>query len=167
MTAMGSEEGKRFGEDDDQMWDYKVVEIPSKMGGFLSTKKKDPEDKLNKWGRQGWELVESLNEDGGKTQALIFKRPLNHQSTTNTRENPFRKDEFDDPTRSHEHRNCPSCSINSVWMAVKGDDRYLKCDICGSEWVEEREGGLVRPSIWELVEGDEVGKTVNGFEFKS
>ncbi|WP_267639983.1 DUF4177 domain-containing protein [Haloarchaeobius amylolyticus] len=54
-----------------QQWEYKVVELSS---SFFGHETKVDEESLNELGAEGWELVETLSEGGGNTQALVFKR---------------------------------------------------------------------------------------------
>lgn len=54
--------------------EYKVVEIDRKLAGVLSTEAKNPEVKMNRMAAEGWRLVETINEDNGGTQYLVFER---------------------------------------------------------------------------------------------
>ncbi|WP_439026808.1 DUF4177 domain-containing protein [Haloarchaeobius sp. DT45] len=54
-----------------QQWEYKVVDLSS---SFFGRETKVDEESLNELGAQGWELVETLSEASGNTQALVFKR---------------------------------------------------------------------------------------------
>lgn len=36
----------------------------------------DPTDELNELGREGWELVDTIDFTGGGTKLLVLKRPL-------------------------------------------------------------------------------------------
>jgi hypothetical protein len=53
-------------------WEYKVVDLST---SFLGKSVKNPEERLNELGADGWELVEDLSEASGNSQSLVFKRP--------------------------------------------------------------------------------------------
>ena len=59
-----------------QQWEYKVVDLSSTWTPFSGKKSRNPEETLNELGSDGWELVDTLAEGGGNTQALVFKRPI-------------------------------------------------------------------------------------------
>jgi len=54
-------------------WEYETVRPPRD-----ETKKEaeDPKGVLNELGADGWELVETVEYDGGGTKYLVFKRPV-------------------------------------------------------------------------------------------
>lgn len=58
-----------------QQWDYKTIN-PSESYAGLEVLAKDPESALNQLGDDGWELVETVEENIGKTKYLIFRRPV-------------------------------------------------------------------------------------------
>ena len=53
-------------------WEYETLRPPRN-----STMKEavDPKTELNELGREGWELVGSVDYAGGGTKYLLFKRP--------------------------------------------------------------------------------------------
>ncbi|RDI70686.1 DUF4177 domain-containing protein [Halopelagius longus] len=53
-------------------WEYRTLEPPRE-----STQKEaeDPTDELNELGREGWELVDTIDYTGGGTKYLVLKRP--------------------------------------------------------------------------------------------
>jgi hypothetical protein len=59
-------------------WEYEIVKTKIKRwstdGDHGSVVKK-----VNKMGRKGWELVETLDREGGGTEGLLFKRPLTEE----------------------------------------------------------------------------------------
>ncbi|WP_254763632.1 DUF4177 domain-containing protein [Natrinema marinum] len=54
-------------------WEYKTLRPPRD-----ETKKEaqNPQDALNEYGDDGWELVETIEYTGGGTKYLVFKRPV-------------------------------------------------------------------------------------------
>ncbi|SDC33487.1 protein of unknown function [Natrinema hispanicum] len=57
---------------DMRRWEYKTLRPPRD-----ETKKEaeDPQDELNAYGDDGWELVETIDYTNGGTKFLVFKRP--------------------------------------------------------------------------------------------
>lgn len=55
-----------------QRWIYKTVTIKI---GFMGFKPEAAEDEMNKLGREGWELVSTLQPYGQSGPTLFFKRP--------------------------------------------------------------------------------------------
>ncbi|MDS0474309.1 DUF4177 domain-containing protein [Natrinema sp. 1APR25-10V2] len=53
-------------------WEYRTLRPPRD-----ETKKEaqNPQDALNEYGDDGWELVETIEYTGGGTKYLVFKRP--------------------------------------------------------------------------------------------
>ncbi|MFK7774202.1 MAG: DUF4177 domain-containing protein [Saprospiraceae bacterium] len=63
-----------------QKFEYKTIKMKPKRSGF-SQKLEDEElvEEMNELGREGWELITSIdNKTGGTSMSivLIFKRPL-------------------------------------------------------------------------------------------
>lgn len=59
-------------------WEYETIEISDGVWAFESTDT-DPTEELNQLGRDGWELVATIEGNvggAGGTKALVFKRPL-------------------------------------------------------------------------------------------
>jgi hypothetical protein len=54
-------------------WEYETIRPPRD-----ETKKeaRDPTEELNELGADGWELVETIEYDGGGTKYLVLKRPV-------------------------------------------------------------------------------------------
>lgn len=61
-----------------QRWEYKTVD--NTKGWVIHKVDKNPEEKLNELGKDGWELVGTIESpfggDSSQTTTLIFKRPL-------------------------------------------------------------------------------------------
>ncbi|MXV62607.1 DUF4177 domain-containing protein [Natronorubrum sp. JWXQ-INN-674] len=53
-------------------WQYTVIEPPR---GPTMEEATDPSATLNELGAEGWELVTTIEYDGGGTKYLVFKRP--------------------------------------------------------------------------------------------
>jgi len=62
-----------------QAYEYNILEIGSEGPLGLSKTSEQPEQELNMFGIEGWELVEQINMENGATQALIFKRPISDE----------------------------------------------------------------------------------------
>jgi hypothetical protein len=58
-------------------WEYRTLKPPRD-----ETKKEaiDPAAELNDLGRDGWELVDTIEYTGGGTKFLILKRPLDSEA---------------------------------------------------------------------------------------
>lgn len=56
-------------------WEYETIRPPRD-----ETKKEaeDPQEKLNELGAEGWELVSTIEYEGGGTKYLVCKRPAEH-----------------------------------------------------------------------------------------
>ncbi|ELZ90227.1 DUF4177 domain-containing protein [Haloferax sulfurifontis] len=54
-------------------YEYRTVDLASKVPGL---KKEDPEEALNRLGREGFELVERVEQQFGGTQLLILAREV-------------------------------------------------------------------------------------------
>ncbi|WP_232688601.1 DUF4177 domain-containing protein [Halobacterium zhouii] len=53
-------------------WEYAVFRPPR---GETKKEAENPEDELNEYGADGWELAETIDYSGGGTKYLVFKRP--------------------------------------------------------------------------------------------
>ncbi|MFC6719455.1 hypothetical protein ACFQGT_12645 [Natrialbaceae archaeon GCM10025810] len=60
-------------------WEYRTVRPPRD-----ETKKeaKNPQQLLNEYGDNGWELAETIGYTGGGTKFLVFKRPVEAGDST-------------------------------------------------------------------------------------
>lgn len=56
----------------DHFWQYNVVEPPR---GSTMEEATDPSAILNELGAEGWELITTIEYNGGGTKYLVFKRP--------------------------------------------------------------------------------------------
>ena len=54
------------------VWEYETVRPPRAATMEEAT---DPKELLNELGRDGWELVSTIEYSGGGTKYLVFKRP--------------------------------------------------------------------------------------------
>ncbi|MCU4925672.1 DUF4177 domain-containing protein [Halobacteria archaeon AArc-dxtr1] len=54
------------------VWEYETVRPPREA---TMEEASDPEELLNEYGREGWELVSTIEYTGGGTKYLVFKRP--------------------------------------------------------------------------------------------
>jgi hypothetical protein len=54
------------------VWEYETVRPPR---AATMEEASDPEDLLNEYGQEGWELVSTIEYTGGGTKYLVFKRP--------------------------------------------------------------------------------------------
>lgn len=59
--------------DELQEVEYTVKEVGSSL---LTTKRDNPESKLNDLAERGWRVVETIDEDGGATQFIILERSV-------------------------------------------------------------------------------------------
>lgn len=57
-----------------QEFEYLTINLERELGGIGSTKAKDPETRLNWAAKDGWRLVDTINEDNGGTQFLVLER---------------------------------------------------------------------------------------------
>lgn len=69
---MSTVNGIPDGASDDQEYVYKTLEVGS--GGMLSSKTDDPEPQINKMADLGFRLVDTISEDNGRTQFLVFEK---------------------------------------------------------------------------------------------
>lgn len=60
-------------------WEYETVEPPRNP---TMEEASDPEDLLNEYGGDGWELVDTITYTGGGTKFLVFKRPADSDDDT-------------------------------------------------------------------------------------
>ncbi|ELY65767.1 MULTISPECIES: DUF4177 domain-containing protein [Natronococcus] len=58
--------------DSGTVWEYETVRPPREA---TMREAADPKELLNDLGRDGWELVETIEYTGGGTKFLVFKRP--------------------------------------------------------------------------------------------
>ncbi len=56
----------------DETWEYRTLRPPR---GSEKKEAIDPTSELNEYGKEGWELVETIEYVGGGTKFLVFKRP--------------------------------------------------------------------------------------------
>ena len=54
------------------VWEYETVRPPR---AATMEEASDPEEVLNEYGQEGWELVSTIEYTGGGTKYLVFKRP--------------------------------------------------------------------------------------------
>ncbi|WP_227357644.1 DUF4177 domain-containing protein [Haladaptatus salinisoli] len=54
-------------------WEYKTLR-PHR--GESKKEAEDPQAELNAHGKDGWELIETIDYTGGGTKFLVFKRPV-------------------------------------------------------------------------------------------
>lgn len=62
---MGRPNGTRF--------EYETLRPPR---GETKKESRDPKAELNELGAEGWELVGTIDYEGGGTKYLVFKRPV-------------------------------------------------------------------------------------------
>ncbi|SMO52554.1 DUF4177 domain-containing protein [Halorubrum cibi] len=60
-------------EPDDVRWEYETLRPPRDETRKEAT---DPEAELNELGAEGWELVTTIDYEGGGSKYLVFKRPV-------------------------------------------------------------------------------------------
>ncbi len=60
-----------------ETWEYETVRPPREA---TMEEASDPEELLNEYGREGWELVSTIEYTGGGTKYLVFKRPAGDDS---------------------------------------------------------------------------------------
>lgn len=58
--------------DRETVWEYETVRPPREA---TMEEASDPEELLNEYGQEGWELVSTIEYTGGGTKYLVFKRP--------------------------------------------------------------------------------------------
>ena len=63
--------GVRISESSDSSWEYKII-TPER--GVALKESGDPETALNEFGKDGWELTETIDYVGGGTKYLVLKR---------------------------------------------------------------------------------------------
>lgn len=61
--------------DPETTWEYKTVQPPR---GATMKEADNPTSLLNDLGREGWELVDTIEYTRGGTKYLVFKRPVQH-----------------------------------------------------------------------------------------
>lgn len=54
-------------------WEYETVRPPRNP---TMQEASDPKEVLNEFGRDGWELIDTIDYSGGGTKFLVFKRPV-------------------------------------------------------------------------------------------
>ncbi len=54
-------------------YEYRTIHVPAKTPGL---KREDPERRLNELGREGFELVDRIEQQFGGTQMLILMREV-------------------------------------------------------------------------------------------
>ncbi|AGB37939.1 DUF4177 domain-containing protein [Natronococcus occultus] len=59
------------------VWEYETARPPR---AATMEEASDPEELLNEYGREGWELVSTIEYTGGGTKYLVFKRPADRSS---------------------------------------------------------------------------------------
>lgn len=57
-------------------WEYRSLRPPREP---TQKEARDPTDRLNELGAEGWELVETIEYTGGGTKFLLFKRPADRE----------------------------------------------------------------------------------------
>jgi hypothetical protein len=63
---------------DSTHWEYETLRPPR---GETKKEATDPKAQLNELGTHGWELVTTIEYDGGGTKYLVFKRPAETELT--------------------------------------------------------------------------------------
>ncbi|WP_306053365.1 DUF4177 domain-containing protein [Natronococcus wangiae] len=58
--------------DRETVWEYETIRPPREA---TMEEASDPKDLLNDLGRDGWELISTIEYSGGGTKYLVFKRP--------------------------------------------------------------------------------------------
>ncbi|SFG09661.1 protein of unknown function [Halopelagius inordinatus] len=53
-------------------WEYRTLKPPREA---TQKEARDPTEELNELGREGWELVDTIDFTGGGTKLLVLKRP--------------------------------------------------------------------------------------------
>ena len=76
-----------------QQWEYSVLDLEESADGILASHSQSvgggegpSEDLLNQYGKEGWELVDTVESsgkgfggpNGSKTDLLLFKRPVTY-----------------------------------------------------------------------------------------
>jgi hypothetical protein len=56
-----------------QRWEYRTLRPDREATKHEAS---DPQSELNELGAEGWELVTTVDYDGGGTKYLVLKRPL-------------------------------------------------------------------------------------------
>ncbi|ELY54766.1 DUF4177 domain-containing protein [Natronolimnohabitans innermongolicus] len=54
-------------------WEYETARPPRDP---TMEEASDPEDLLNEYGSDGWELIDTIDYSGGGTKYLVFRRPV-------------------------------------------------------------------------------------------
>lgn len=163
--------------------EYKLLEVSREMGGILSSKVKSPENELNRLAKQGWKIVETIAEDNGGTQYIIFERKTQYigsdntsntnleavsepnnssQNISQTTRHPFSGDNFQrGPTKTHRYfEYCPECESPKIWYAKIDNDHFQKCGICESEWIKVESDKIIGSRTeWKEIEGEHEGKS--------
>ncbi len=61
-------------------WEYKTIKIKAGMMGGGNIKEEELEDQLNRYGREGWEVVSCFDTSSvqgiTKDVIVVFKRPV-------------------------------------------------------------------------------------------
>ncbi|MDQ2050408.1 DUF4177 domain-containing protein [Natronolimnohabitans sp. A-GB9] len=57
-------------------WEYETVRPPRNP---TMQEASDPEEVLNEFGSDGWELIGTIDYSGGGTKFLVFKRPVDEE----------------------------------------------------------------------------------------
>jgi hypothetical protein len=64
---------------DRRCWEYETLRPPREATKHEAT---DPKEQLNELGREGWELVTTVDYSGGGTKFLVFRRPADGSDST-------------------------------------------------------------------------------------
>lgn len=70
---------------DRRRWEYRTVRPPR---GETKKEADDPEATLNDHGRDGWQLVETIDYTDGGTKYLVFARPVASTASDDAGDSP-------------------------------------------------------------------------------
>lgn len=72
------QDGEPMSQTQGKRWEYETFRPPR---GETKKEASDPKAQLNDLGAEGWELAATIDYTGGGTKFLVFKRPVEGDST--------------------------------------------------------------------------------------